>query len=87
MPDFTRCLLTERDDLVVDQAGLTQPGGHQDHGALAGIRQLKQGVGIADLNVVGAEAFFIQLLFSDSDDLIELAIAGGQFSATALSTL
>lgn len=52
--------------------------GHQDHRALAGIGQLKQGVGIADLNVVGAEAFLIQLLFSDSDDLIELPIAGGQ---------
>ncbi|MCS5959631.1 hypothetical protein LNP74_01220 [Klebsiella pneumoniae subsp. pneumoniae] len=64
-----------------------QPGGHQDHRALAGIGQLKQGVGIADLNVVGAEAFLIQLLFSDSDDLIELPIAGGQLFPPPRSAL
>ncbi|MDI5811416.1 hypothetical protein MJM95_31680, partial [Salmonella enterica subsp. enterica serovar Anatum] len=42
-----------------------------NHCAFAGFRQLQQRVGITDLNVVGTEAFFIQFLFGNGNNLLQ----------------
>jgi hypothetical protein len=87
LPDFYPCLLSERDDLVVDQTRFAEPGRHQDHRALAGFRQVEQRIGIADLDIIGAEAFFVQLLRGNRDNLVKIALAGRQLLRRALITL
>lgn len=84
---FNPCLLTQLDDVVIDQPRLSQPCGHQDHRTFTGFRQLQQRIRIPDLDIVGAEAFLVQLLPGKGNDFIQLRSPAASLPATALSTL
>ena len=61
--------------LIINQTRIAEPGGHQNHCALAVDRQRLQRIGIADGQSVGAQALIAQRLFGVLNNLIHVPLA------------
>ena len=60
---------------VIDQSRLAEEGGHQDHHGLAVAIDRQQGLGIDDVDGIGAEALLVESLGGLLQQTVKIPVA------------